>query len=159
RGFLDRFLSMVVMDSQAPHAEASPAEVALAARLEAIVGSKALDSAMFDLTEIGGVRNALKEKFGAARSDAIEASLRKSNMEMALRLLDDPNPALGNTFGEALSAGVADLITKELGGAPRDPKRAKLAADIADKVGRDVLENAYLNGDVETLRTQLEAAI
>jgi hypothetical protein len=158
RGYLDQALRGAIYDTQAAPEGTSPGKRLLATRLETVVGSTTLANAMFG-AEIGLVHNALTERFGAARANAIEGALRAGHTADALLLLDPPNPALANAMGQAMAAGVADWMAQQMGRPPRNRARAALLDQIARRIGGDLLRDAYLRGNVEELNAALDNAL
>lgn len=158
-GFMQRFQSEALFDSQTPPSQENPSGQALAARFEALVGREQLAAAMFE-GDIGPLRTALNGRFGPARAGAIEAALRAGRDNVALRLLDEPQSGFRDMFGDALAAGVADSLAASMGAEVRgNAERRALADRLAAIVGRDVLHQAFLTGDPTVVRQALGNAL
>jgi Bacterial toxin 4 len=153
-------MNRIVSDVVAGHpglSERTPAD-AILDRLQGEVGMPELLDAMLH-GNIGTMRDRLRERHGAARADAIMAAAKAGSLDTMSRLLQPAASGFVDGYGAAAVGAVADLLTSEAGGRPRDPSRLELARALEAAVGREVVREAFMTGDTKALDAALDVAV
>ncbi len=140
-----------------PVAAERPLGDALVDPLAGAVGMRALMEGLVH-GDLGGIRDALRSRFGNARAEAILAAARADSLSTMTSLLREPGTGFADRYGVA-SAAVGDLVTSDLGGTPRDRSRLELARALADVVGGADLREAYASGDPSRIDAALEGSL
>ncbi|HEX4983545.1 MAG TPA: hypothetical protein VFV63_17695, partial [Ilumatobacteraceae bacterium] len=126
--------------------------------LQATVGIRPLLDALFH-GSIGSVRDALRERFGHTRSEAILDAARTGSIAELTRLTTPERGALAESYGRPFADGVADLLNDH-GDRPGADRPAKaLARELAELAGVQALRDAYFAGDVAALDRAIDARI